>query len=178
LPTTNVAMEISDGIYKITLTAVEMNADIVALQVSDPQAVTESFTFFTSTVYVPASSNSSLNPVPANTPKFAVGETVYILESAALGFMEPYKIEMIVHSSPDRITYFLYSGPRPPTVTTSFGDRISQHGRPVLEYEEAELITHEVAMNLSISNAAATLSKLQAQQDLVYPGATDGMINN
>jgi len=107
-------------------------------------------------------------------PKYDIGETVYILESAAVGFLEPYKVEMIVYSSPSRITYFLYSGPRQPTVTTTFGDRISQRGRPTLEYEEAELVTYEVALDLSVKNAAANLARLQTQHDAMYPDSTGG----
>ena len=99
----------------------------------------------------------------ANSPKFNIGDLLYIRESAALGFLEPVKIRTILKNSSGWL-YTINAGMSGPNVPQIYGDRRLFVNGATLYLDETELISYCDALQLSIANAQANLNKLLALQ--------------
>lgn len=98
------------------------------------------------------------------TPAYEIGDSVYLRESAALGFLEHYNIASIYQPSLGRIIYYMVPNPARERGAT-FGDQITHMSRPILYFEEDELITYAEAIQLAKANAQAQLQRLQNLSD-------------
>ena len=94
------------------------------------------------------------------TPKYAIGQSVYSRESAALGFLEAYQVRTITQVSQNRIVYWMVTGFSGPTVTPTMGDRVTNMYRPNVWFEESELITYCDALILAKANVDAQSAAL------------------
>ena len=98
-----------------------------------------------------------------DSPKFSIGDLLYIRESAALGFLEPVKIRTILKNSSGWL-YTINAGMSGPNVPAIYGDRRLFVNGATLYLDETELISYCEALRLSIANAQANLNKLLALQ--------------
>lgn len=101
----------------------------------------------------------------AEAPLYSQGETVYIKESAALGFLEAYIVDTITHLPTGVIHYELISSLAPPAANMTMGDRNIGRRKLPVTFIESDLITYCDALDLAISNTQVQLSTLQALQD-------------
>lgn len=99
--------------------------------------------------------------VPLTKPLYNIGQTIYLRESASLGFIEAYTIKRPTYELDGTIFYELVTGARAPDAVATIGDRIT--GRPVLplKLRESDLILYCPALELAIDNLALQLTQLQ-----------------
>lgn len=96
-------------------------------------------------------------------PIYAIGDVVCLKESAALGFVEPVRINGVYNNSGDWV-YTLHMGVRRPTSLSSYGDRRSMTTGAVLYFSEDELITQCAAYDLAIENLQSQLTLYNARK--------------
>lgn len=101
--------------------------------------------------------------MPGLTPKFGIGDTVYLRESAVIGSLEAQTVAAIYQNTPTTIIYFMRGHLKSPPTVATFGDRITQLYRPNLYFEESELITYDEALQLVSSSLAARLDQVNAK---------------
>jgi hypothetical protein len=97
-------------------------------------------------------------------PRFKIGEIVYLVESAALGELEAYKIGAMKQTSPDIWVYQIFIEQKPPTEQT-VGDRIDLKESRDLFYEESELFTLCEAVQTAINNVEIRINRNQFMID-------------
>lgn len=100
----------------------------------------------------------------AQAPIYTQGDTVYLRDSAALGFLEAYIIQTITHRADGLIIYNLATHLKPPTANMTMGDRNTGRVLLPLTFFEHELVPYCEALELAIANTQKQLVKLQAQQ--------------
>ena len=102
----------------------------------------------------------------ATAPLYDQGDTVYLKDSAALGFLEAYIVQTIVHRADGSIVYHLATYLKPPAANMTIGDRNTGRVLHGLSFFESELITYCEALSLAIVNSQAQLASLQAQSEV------------
>jgi hypothetical protein len=104
----------------------------------------------------------------AKAPVYDIGQTVYLKESASLGFLEAYIIKDMGYQPSGRLIYTLATSLKSPTAIQTIGDRVTgQRTLPIRFYEE-DLIGYKEALELCISNLQTQLAALQR----LYQGMT------
>jgi len=98
----------------------------------------------------------------ATAPLYSQGETVYLRDSAALGFLEAYVINSITHRPDGLIEYKLATHLKPPTANMTMGDRNTGRVLHQLTFFEGDLILFCEALSLAIDNTELQLARLQA----------------
>jgi hypothetical protein len=98
-------------------------------------------------------------------PLYCIGETVYLRDSAALGFIEAYVIKLPHYEPNGDITYELVTQMKPHGLTHTIGDRITGQPSLPLRLPEQGLVTYAEALDLAIDNLTLQLNQLQAQRD-------------
>ncbi len=98
-----------------------------------------------------------------NAPIYNVGDVVYLRESAALGFLEPVKINGMQEYRGAWV-YTIQATQPSPGYPASFGDRISLTNGGTLFFSENEFVDQCTALTLAESNATAKLAAIQAQK--------------
>jgi len=101
-------------------------------------------------------------------PKFDINDTVYLRESAALGFLEAVRITG-VHKYKDGWVYTIGSRVANPRHPATFGDRISHVHGQTLYFSEDEFVTHCDALFLAEANATNMLQRIQSQRMAICP---------
>lgn len=101
-------------------------------------------------------------------PTYGEGDTVYLRESAALGFLEAVIINGITRNNGKWI-YTIRTGVSSPIAPTVYGDRRSLVHAKTLYFSEDELITICDALDLAEANAQRVLDKLRAQRVALCP---------
>jgi len=95
-----------------------------------------------------------------NAPIYDIGSTVYLRESAAIGFVEGYKVQSVRYSVSGSVIYKLAFYAKSPNAAATIGDRITGlHVMPV-EMRETDLITYCEALDLAIANLEEQLTSL------------------
>lgn len=98
-----------------------------------------------------------------NAPIYLEGDTVYLKESAALGFLEAVVINGMTRNNGKWI-YTIRTGVSSPSSPTVYGDRRSLvHGK-TLYFSEDELISLCEALDLAEANAQRVLDNIKAQK--------------
>jgi hypothetical protein len=98
------------------------------------------------------------------TPIFNTSDTVYLRESAALGFIEAYIVDSIIHHPNGTLTYQCITHLKPPTATMTMGDRHRGTTRRYLEFLEQDLATYCEALELAEANLSTQLATIQARR--------------
>lgn len=99
----------------------------------------------------------------AQAPIYNQGDTVYLRDSAALGFLEAYIVKSIVHRPDGLIHYYLSTHLKPPTANMTMGDRNTGRVLRQITFYESDLISYCEALVLAIENTEKQLASLQAQ---------------
>ena len=99
----------------------------------------------------------------ARAPIYSPGDTVYLKDSAALGFLEAYIVQSIHHLPDSTIRYRLSTHLKPPTANMTMGDRNRGTILKSLSLFESELVPYCEALALAIDNVTKQLASLQAQ---------------
>lgn len=102
-------------------------------------------------------------------PIFERGQVVYVKESAALGFLEPFKIQSISYPPCGGIKYTICTGQSGPTASTTMGDRITKHGVKAYSMNEEDLMLYSEAICLVEQSLARQLTAIQQ----LNPNPTD-----
>lgn len=100
----------------------------------------------------------------AQAPLYNQGDTVYLRDSAALGFLEAYIVHTITHRPDGLIVYSLSTHLKPPAANMTMGDRNTGRVLHPLTFFEHELVSYCDALALAVANTQKQLAKLQAQQ--------------
>jgi hypothetical protein len=102
-------------------------------------------------------------------PKYAIGDVVYLRESAALGFLEAVKVNGIhLGRDSDGWLYTVNASLSPPSAG-AYMDRRSHVSTQILYYGEDEFVTHCDALVLAEANARVAYEKLKAQRQVYCP---------
>lgn len=101
-------------------------------------------------------------------PTYAEGDTAYLKESAALGFLEAVTISGIVRQR-GKWAYTIRVGHSNPTAPRYYGDRTSLVNAQTIYFTEDELISLCDALTLAEENAQRILDQLQAQRASLCP---------
>lgn len=99
----------------------------------------------------------------AMAPIYSPGDTVYLRDSAALGFLEAYIVKTITHRPDGQIQYYLSTHLKPPAANMTMGDRNTGRVLKQITFFEYDLITYCEAIILAIENTEKQLASLQAQ---------------
>lgn len=97
-------------------------------------------------------------------PLYKIGDIVYLVESAALGELEAYKIGSIQQLSADKWVYKIYIEQKPPTEQT-VGDRVDLKETREMFYEEIELFGLCEAIDTAINNVEIRINRTQFMLD-------------
>lgn len=97
-------------------------------------------------------------------PLYKIGDVVYLVESAALGELEAYKIGAIQQLSADKWVYKIYIDQKPPTEQT-VGDRIDLRETREMFYEESEIFGLCGAIDTAINNIEIRINRTQFMLD-------------
>lgn len=101
-------------------------------------------------------------------PIYEEGDTAYLKESAALGFLEAVTISGITRDK-GKWLYAIRAGVSRPTAPSHYGDRASLVNAKTLFFTESELISVCDALALAEANAQRVLDRLQAQKASICP---------
>lgn len=101
-------------------------------------------------------------------PAYEEGDSVYLKESAALGFLEAVTISGIVRQR-GKWVYAILTGRSNPIAPRYYGDRASLVNAQILYFTEDELIPVCDALVLAEANAQRVLERLQAQRASICP---------
>lgn len=93
-------------------------------------------------------------------PQYKVGDIVYLIESAALGELEAYKIGAMKQVTQGTWVYQIFIEQKPPTEQT-VGDRIDLKEPRDLFYEESELFSLCEAIQTAINNIEIRINRTQ-----------------
>ena len=107
----------------------------------------------------------------SNTPKYSVGDIVYLRESAALSRLEAVRINGIVLGPNNNWLYSIAVGIRQPSAPPVYGDRISLVTNKILYFSEDELVTVCDALVMSEANALLQFQSIRAQRVAICPNA-------
>ncbi len=111
--------------------------------------------------------------MPTTTPKFCIGDEVYLVESAKLGFLESYQLTGVRRDPSDSTWMYSISVPgRPPLMNTTVGDRIRLTNPHDFELAEEELGTLCETLDLAIESKQRDLTALQSKKDALCPDET------
>lgn len=97
-------------------------------------------------------------------PKFKIGDVVYLVESAALGELEAYKIGGLKQVTAGTWVYQIYIEQKGPTEQT-VGDRVDLKEPREMFYEEIEVFTLCEAIQTAINNLVIRINRIQFQID-------------
>jgi hypothetical protein len=104
----------------------------------------------------------------AKAPLYDIGQTIYLKESAALGFLEAYTIKDMGYQPNGKLIYTLVTSLKQPAAVQTIGDRVTgQRVLPIRFYEE-DLIGYKEALEIRIANLQTQLNTLQR----LYQGMT------
>jgi len=104
----------------------------------------------------------------AAAPLYNIGSTVYLRESAALGFLEAYIVKEMAYQPNGKLFYTLSTSIRPPDAVQTIGDRITGRQNLPIRFYEEDLIAYREALELCITNLQTQLTALQR----LYQGLT------
>ena len=107
-------------------------------------------------------------------PLYSPGDTVYLRDSAALGFLEAYIVKTITYRADGQIQYYLATHLNPPTVSMTMGDRNTGRVLKQITFFEHDLIVFCDAIVLAITNTEKQLAALLAQYAVSCAGDEDG----
>ena len=99
-------------------------------------------------------------------PTYNPGDVVYLSESAAIGFIEAYRIVHAQFNADGTVAYVLDTSVKSPTVAT-FGDMVGPPRYAKLTINESDLVDYCGALTLAISALQSQLSSLQAKKDSI-----------
>lgn len=98
-------------------------------------------------------------------PKYNPGDTIYLRESAVLGFIESYKIDNVSYDkSTSQWMYNVNVKHRGPAPSTTI-DRVTLRNSECLLFRESELIEFCDAIQLAIDESENRLAKLKNIRD-------------
>lgn len=106
-------------------------------------------------------------------PKYTVGDSVYLKESAALGFLEAVLISG-VHLGQNGWMYSIDVNIQRPAPIAQYGDRKSLVNTATLFFSEEEFVELCDALTLAEVNAQLALNRLKAQRQALCPTGTSG----
>lgn len=109
-------------------------------------------------------------------PKYGIGDSIYLRESAALGFLEAFVIIKIEYNSDGVILYELATGTKTPSATMTIGDRNTGLITVPVKLAEYDLVNHCEAIRLAIANVELQLATLHRLATAV--GCEGGSISN
>ena len=101
-------------------------------------------------------------------PVYNIGQTVYLRESAALGFLEAYNVKEIVYQPNGKLYYTLVTSLKPPAAVQTIGDRVTGLQVLPIKFYEEDLIGYREALEMCIANLQIQLNDLQR----LYQGLT------
>jgi len=104
-------------------------------------------------------------------PLYDIGDSVYLRESAALGFIEAVRISGVSKQSTGWV-YTIEARSAQPMAPTVYGDRIATTNRAILYFSEDEFLPLCDALNLAEEHALSVLSKIQAQKQRLCDDVT------
>ncbi len=124
-------------------------------------------------------STKPLRPAPSprpslgssETPVYKEGDTAYLRESAALGFLEAVTISGLVRQNGNWLYSVKFGGMS--RSVALYGDRISLVNSKMVYFSQNELISLCDALALAEANARRVLERLQAQYISVCPQIDD-----
>ncbi len=96
-------------------------------------------------------------------PLYGIGDTVYLAESAGIGFLEAMTISAVTMSTGGWV-YNIVFGPKLPAPPT-FGDRIGYQADRVLYYDESEFMTFCDAADVIERVLQQRLTEIKQQRD-------------
>lgn len=105
-----------------------------------------------------------------NLPKYQINDSVFLRESASMGFLEPAKISGVHLHTDGTWVYSIGSSSRE---SSPYGDRLSFVNSNVLFFSEDELILKCDALVLMEEAARNLLTSIQAQKSLLCPDSTE-----
>ncbi|MEM3000680.1 MAG: hypothetical protein QXP41_00610 [Candidatus Nitrosocaldus sp.] len=92
------------------------------------------------------------------TPKFRINDVVYLVESAALGELEAYRIGALRQHTDGDWIYDIYIDQKPPAEQT-VGDRIDLKTTVDASFHESDLATLCEALNIAIYNVQSRINR-------------------
>jgi hypothetical protein len=101
-------------------------------------------------------------------PIYNIGQTVYLRESATLGFLEAYIIKAIAYQPNGQLVYELTTYLKPPGSLQTIGDRVTGRVPLPIRFFEGDLIEYREALEICIANLQTQLNALQR----LYQGLT------
>lgn len=101
-------------------------------------------------------------------PKYSIGQSLYVRESAAIGFLEAVKISGVSYLN-NAWVYNIQASPSQPLAPSLYGDRTSLINGAVLYFTEDELIDQCAALTLAEARAAQVLADIQAKKNKNCP---------
>lgn len=93
-------------------------------------------------------------------PKYNIGDTVFLKESAAFGFLEAYLVQLPIYKADGSIYYRLATGARAPIGVQTIGDRINGLAVVPLILPEHDLIAYCDALSITRDNLTLQLSQI------------------
>lgn len=109
----------------------------------------------------------------AATPRFKIGDRIYLKSSAGAGFLESYLVSRIAMKSTGGWQYMVVVRQKPPQEQT-VGDRIDLKTEQPFIYDESELMDACEAITSVVANLQARLIKAQAMQTAICGGEPTG----
>ena len=98
-------------------------------------------------------------------PKYKINNTIYLRESAMLGFIESYKVNGIIYDSHTSQWMYQINIKNRGPATSLMVDRVDLRAQESLYFKESELIEFCEAINLAISEAEQRINKLKKMRD-------------
>ncbi len=105
----------------------------------------------------------------ATGPLYKINDIVYLVESAVLGELEAYKIGAIQQATPGRWIYQIFIDKRPPDTQTA-EDRVDLKLTRQMFYDESELTTLCLAVNMALTNMERRINRSMLYYDAVCGG--------
>ena len=96
-------------------------------------------------------------------PKYDVGDTAYLRESAAIGFLEVVQISGVTQYNSAWV-YSIKATPGQPRAQSLYGDRTSIINGSTLYFTESELIDQCAALALADARAQSVLDSIKAKK--------------
>lgn len=96
-------------------------------------------------------------------PIYNPGDIVYLKESAAIGFLEAYKVVHAKFNADGTVAYVLDTSVKSPTVAT-FGDMVGPPRYSALTINESDLVDYCGGLDLAIAVHERQLASLQAKR--------------
>ncbi len=96
-------------------------------------------------------------------PLYSIGQTVYLRESAAIGFLEAIIVFRVGSETDGTWVYSASFAGKQPTLPL-FGELVSHSNGRVILYNETELVLKSEAVELAIESVETLLAKLVAMR--------------